>query len=661
MKFKSYSFVLAGATSLSLLFGCKARDESGSSTKDNSNQVVTETGTAGQWMQVVGTGKQQNYAEIQVATAGLLTLDISMSAADQAGFKNPVKVAVYDQPNQVTPIASGDVTPGQWPTWMSGAGAIEVKQPGSIFVLISHGGEMENGDISTQVLGGGQNPARVINYPGNYQSVEPVVNDAISLQIAGSQSLAQINVNLTIHAASDKIENVNNGGGGQNNAACPTCKAFLVLTDNGKDYSVPLTFQDKNVSGTATFKLQAKTYDLKIKFEGVKSGSIVQTYIDANQFTNNNGQPFVAGNPMGMLDLTFDQTNNKKAVHGGKAFGYFVTSDRATETKIDLNLEVNRIANLVKADAVVPKSIKAVLGGPGANYATKVADIDLANGWGSSFNGSLITDIGKGKYRILFDKAGLDKTDILSMGGSMYVSNLSIADGGPAASTFQDLGTVTVTPPNNYLVDLKVVNQPHTPVATPIDLASKSVLEGMEKVRLQFHVRIPKGATRGSTNTIDSGTIEACLGNTAEHWSDMMIHYYCQYGQARSCYTNTIRGKAQGIQANTTMDTPTKIAALQKIRLETWTECEATAATDEEWKWLVDNQAQVFQYVMNSQTFAFSDEQQQAVINKFYRINDPSDKGECALKRPRRAIDPTDGTHCMSKKIYSPAMTSVGR
>ena len=659
MKLNSYKLVLAGGISLALFFGCKSRDESTSATKDNTSLVVTETGAAGGWLQIDGTGKQQNYVEVQVAQAGLLTIEVNMSALDQTGFKNPVKISVYDQPNQVTPIATGDVTPGQWPGWMSGTGAVQVKQAGSVFILVSHNGEMASGDVSTQILGAGQNPARVINYPGNYQSAEPVTNDAVSLQIAGSQSLAQININMTIHAASDKIVNGDNGQ--QNNAGCPTCKAFLVLTDNGKDFSVPLSFQNKQVSGNATFKLQAKTYDLKVKFEGVAPGSIAQTYIDANQFNNNNGQPFVPGLPMGMLDLTFDQNNSKKAVHGGKAFGYFVTSDRATETKIDLNLEVNRIANLVKADSIVPKKINAVLGGPGNNYTTKVADIDLANSWGNSFSGSLITDIGKGKYRVLFEKGALDKTDILSMGGSMYVSNLSISDGGADPSTFQDLGTVTVTPPNNYLVDLKVVNQPHTPAATPIDLASKSILEGMEMIRKEFHVRIPKGATRGPNNNIDSGTIEACLGNTAEHWSDLMIHYYCQYGQARSCYTNTIRGKAQAIQANTTMDTPAKIAALQTIRLETWKECEATAANDAEWQWLVTNQAPTFQYVMNSQTFAYDDAQQQAVINKFYRINDATDKGECNQKRPRRAIDPSDGTHCQPKKIYNPPLTSVGR
>jgi hypothetical protein len=234
------------------------------------------------------------------------------------------------------------------------------------------------------------------------------------------------------------------------------------------------------------------------------------------------------------------------------------------------------------------------------------------------------------------------------------------ADGGPDPSTFLDLGAVTVKLPNNYLVDVKVQSQPHTPVATPIDLASKSVLEGMEMIRREFHMRTPKGANHGANNTIDKGTIEACLGNSAEQWSDILIHYYCQYGSARGCYTGTIRGKAQLISINKNMDTPAKIAALQKIRLETWNECEADT-TDADWKWLVDNQGQVFQYIMNSQTFAFNDEQQQDVINKFYRINDANDKSKCNLKRPGRAIDPTGGTHCQSKKIYNPPMTSIGR
>jgi len=660
MKCVTLNFIMVGGISLSLILGCKARNESSSATKDNSNLVVTEIGTVGNWVSMSSTGNQQNYVELQSTEAGLLTFEVSMDSAAQTGFQNPVKISVYDRPNQAIPIATGDLVPGQYPSWMAGSGVVEIKQPGSIYILVSHGGQMGTGDISTRLINSKVNPSRVVNYPGSYQSVESVVSDTVSLQIAGSRSLAKIGVSLSVYNASPEITNVS--GVGQPNAKCPTCKAFLVLSDNGKDYEAPLTFFDNNVSGEATFQLEARTYDLKVRFEGVPAGSLVETYIDAYQFKNNgNNQPFVASAPMGMLELTLDQTNRKMAVHGGKKFGYLVTSDRETEVRIDLNLGVNRIVNQVKPNAVFPQKIKAIFGGPGGNYSKKVAEIELDTDWGNNFSGTLISDIGKGKYRIQFDDTDLDDSDILEMNGSMSVSLLSISDGGPDASTFNDLGSVTITPPNNYLVDLNVGSQPHNPVAVPLDLASKSLLEGFEKIRLEYHVRIPKGATRGANNRIDRGTIEACLGNTAEHWSDIMIHYYCQYGQARSCYTGTIRSKAMAIQADGSLDTPAKIAALQTIRLETWSECAATATSDGEWKWIVDNQAEVFQYIMNSQTFAFNDDQQQAVINKFYRIDDPSDKDECISKRPRRAIDPTNGTHCLPRKIYNPAMTSVGR
>ena len=77
--------------------------------------------------------------------------------------------------------------------------------------------------------------------------------------------------------------------------------------------------------------------------------------------------------------------------------------------------------------------------------------------------------------------------------------------------------------------------------------------------------------------------------------------------------------------------------------------------------WIVDNQGDVFQYVMNSQTYAFDNEQQQRVLNSFYRVNDPKDKKECLEKRPRRNIDPSDGTHCLTSKITNTPMQAAGR
>jgi len=70
----------------------------------------------------------------------------------------------------------------------------------------------------------------------------------------------------------------------------------------------------------------------------------------------------------------------------------------------------------------------------------------------------------------------------------------------------------------------------------------------------------------------------------------------------------------------------------------------------------------MFRYMMDAPTFALSDEAQQQVINAFWRVGDPNNKAECA-KRPRRAIDPSDGTHCLPGKTYDPPMepTKEGR
>ena len=61
-------------------------------------------------------------------------------------------------------------------------------------------------------------------------------------------------------------------------------------------------------------------------------------------------------------------------------------------------------------------------------------------------------------------------------------------------------------------------------------------------------------------------------------------------------------------------------------------------------------QEKVFRYLLEAPSFAFNDEQQQQVINAFWRVKDPSDPDECA-KRPARQIDPQDGTHCLPNAL----------
>jgi hypothetical protein len=57
----------------------------------------------------------------------------------------------------------------------------------------------------------------------------------------------------------------------------------------------------------------------------------------------------------------------------------------------------------------------------------------------------------------------------------------------------------------------------------------------------------------------------------------------------------------------------------------------------------------LFRYIMDAPTFAFDDKDQQDIINAFWRVTqpDPSKPNSDCAKRPRRAIDPNDGSHCM--------------
>ena len=71
-------------------------------------------------------------------------------------------------------------------------------------------------------------------------------------------------------------------------------------------------------------------------------------------------------------------------------------------------------------------------------------------------------------------------------------------------------------------------------------------------------------------------------------------------------------------------------------------------------------QPQIFQYVMFGQTNAFKPEQEQAIINAFYGVTDPADPRECRLKRPRRAEDPDNGTHCLVNKTMTTKLVGKG-
>jgi hypothetical protein len=76
----------------------------------------------------------------------------------------------------------------------------------------------------------------------------------------------------------------------------------------------------------------------------------------------------------------------------------------------------------------------------------------------------------------------------------------------------------------------------------------------------------------------------------------------------------------------------------------------------------------VFRYMMDAPTFGFDEQDQQDIINAFWRVENPADPKDCA-KRPVRAIDPQDGTHCLANarkakagfKVQNPLQTPADR
>jgi hypothetical protein len=648
------------ALSLLVSAGCKTTNsESGVKA---ANQTVTETGLLNKSIKLNGKGRNENFVEVTVDKVGLLRISVSMSANAATGFTKPIALAAFSGTDLNTPLASGQmkVDPAN-PQDVSAEMYVSAPTVGKYYVLVQHNQQLEDNDDSANVRTRIVQPqpsqtGKIINtIPGDYDATDVYDGKAVVIMVTAPKVLSEIHVNSTFYAASPDVIS-------EGDKACPTCSARLQITSGNDVFNMPLPVRLNSGSNESAFQFDTGTYKFELIVDNLAAGSLVDWNINMFPIENNQGGPFSTVGTLGMLQLAFDQNTSRRSSYHGKPFGFAIDSDRSSEAKIDMSLEVKRILNLAKKTDMPKKLLVELKDASGV-----VTKTEMGNGFGgTNFNGDLITDLNVGNYTVEFSTADIDDADILNLTGSLDAVELTIKDGGPDPSTFKDIEQVTITPPNNYLVDLNVPQgSVYTPVKKPIDLASASVLAGMEKIRNFHHVRIPKGVTRTNKNNVDANTISACLGNEAPHWSDLIIHYYCQYGQARSCYTNTIRSKAQAIGGDSSLDQAAKIQKLQTIRTESFAECAATVATNKDWAWIMDkqlgDQAEVFQYVMNSQTFAFDMEQQQALINKFYRIDDPTDKNECNLKRPRRAIDPGDGTHCLPTKIFATAMTAVGR
>jgi Putative peptidoglycan binding domain len=235
-------------------------------------------------------------------------------------------------------------------------------------------------------------------------------------------------------------------------------------------------------------------------------------------------------------------------------------------------------------------------------------------------------------------------------------------------ATIEKLGIGTSTDKVNAIADwiptptqeeldtlvAKQVNDPGAPYtdyragapAAGLDLPGAAILAAMNESADLFGSR-----GLGSPKHTDQGYnyLTGCLktGFAPTDWSDLTIHYYCQMSKPRACYTYALSGKSTG--------------GIKLPRPKAYQGC-ATGKLPQagDFSFVTKTQPQIFQYVMFGQTNAFNHEQEQAILNAFYGINDPTDRNECRLKRPRRTEDPTDGTHCLVNKTMTRPLGGKG-
>jgi hypothetical protein len=234
--------------------------------------------------------------------------------------------------------------------------------------------------------------------------------------------------------------------------------------------------------------------------------------------------------------------------------------------------------------------------------------------------------------------------------------------------------------------------------ALDIDL----VLDAWKKVKADFY-----DSTRGYTHNPGGAAppaseVEQCLNVCPAYYSDLVCHYYCWHPSyekvspnVRGCVTYIAKGMSPDGNSFTRLDAVTKQprklyypeiydyclyaekdgkgydVVLNAAGSPPWDEAiiSANKAAGRKigvLKWVDDNEAKAFKYVMYTwyNPFAFKVEDQEKAINAFYGVTltnpnytaaDAADVAECKAKRPLAPQDPADGTHCSAKKkLISP-------
>jgi peptidoglycan hydrolase-like protein with peptidoglycan-binding domain len=237
----------------------------------------------------------------------------------------------------------------------------------------------------------------------------------------------------------------------------------------------------------------------------------------------------------------------------------------------------------------------------------------------------------------------LDAATLAKLGIGVADKSKSVADWIPTPSQADvDKLAAPVNDPGNAYANYL----PNAPAAG-LSLPGAAILAAMNRSADIFGSRLPGGAH--STEQGYKYMRECLKTNYAPtNWPDIAIHYYCQMSKPRACYTYAVSGKS----------TP---PGVKYPRAAAYKGC-ATGSLKEagDFAFVAQTQPLVFQYVMLGQTHAFDHEQEQAIINAFYGVQNPADRRECAQKRPRRTEDPTDGTHCLVNKAMSQRLVGRG-
>jgi Putative peptidoglycan binding domain len=237
----------------------------------------------------------------------------------------------------------------------------------------------------------------------------------------------------------------------------------------------------------------------------------------------------------------------------------------------------------------------------------------------------------------------LDDPTLAKLGIGVADKSKAVADWipTPTQADIDKLAAPVNSPSNPYANYL-----PNAPAAG-LSLPGAAILAAMNESADIYGSRLPGGA-----HYTEQGYkyMRECLKTNyaPTNWPDIAIHYYCQMSKPRACYTYAVSGKS----------TPPGVKYPRAAAFQGCAAGRLSEAAD--FAFVAQTQPLVFQYVMLGQTHAFNHEQEQAIINAFYGVQNPADRRECAQKRPLRTEDPTDGTHCLVNKTMSVALVGRG-